>query len=29
MVEAMIERRPGDADTTIAHVGEIGQPEPT
>jgi hypothetical protein len=28
VVEPMIERRAGDADAAIAHVGEIGQPEP-
>jgi hypothetical protein len=28
MVEPVIERRAGDADAVIAHVGEIGQPQP-
>ena len=28
VVEPMIERRAGDADAAIAHVGEVGQPEP-
>jgi hypothetical protein len=28
MVEPMIERRAGDADAAIAHLGEIRQPEP-
>jgi hypothetical protein len=29
MIEPMIEWRAGDADREIAHVGKIGQPEPT
>ena len=28
MVEPVIERHAGDADAAIAHVGEIGQPQP-
>jgi hypothetical protein len=29
VIEPVIERHTGDADTVIAHVGEIGQPQPT
>src|ERR1700757_3393792 len=29
VIEPVIERHSGDADTVIAHVGEIGQPQPT
>src|ERR1700674_5263048 len=29
VVEPVIERRASDADATIAHGGEIGQPQPT
>jgi hypothetical protein len=29
MIEPVIERHTGDADAVIAHVGEIGQPQPT
>src|ERR1700737_1977514 len=29
MVEPVIQRRTGDADAVIAHIGEIGQPQPT
>jgi hypothetical protein len=28
VIEPVIERHAGDADAAIAHVGEIGQPEP-
>jgi hypothetical protein len=29
MIEPVIERHAGNADAVIAHVGEIGQPQPT
>jgi hypothetical protein len=29
VIEPMIQRHTGDTDTVIAHVGEIGQPQPT
>src|ERR1700737_5216563 len=29
VIEPVIERHTGDADAVIAHVGEIGQPQPT
>src|SRR3954449_6433482 len=29
VIEPVIERHTGDADAVIAHIGEIGQPQPT